>query len=200
MRVRSVAALAVVMLVALALVACTPMHAVGEQGALARQGPDPVSSLVPSPTAGAACPYRMVQFSLPFPGEPNRIVVGGDGALWFMLYQPGQSPQTEHRLGRITPDGTIGPDAAIWFTGMSDAGGRLSRTGEVQRFELPRDGPATRGPYDPGAVVAEHIVTGPDGGIWFTVKVIGRTGWIGRIDPCTAATRTHRPEGARLPR
>jgi virginiamycin B lyase len=138
------------------------------------------------------------------------LTAGPDGALWF-------TERYRARISRVTLVGiassfalpsfnsagegiTAGPDGAIWFTGSSDAVGRLSLSGEVQRFELPRDGPATISPHNPGAVVPKHIVTGPDGGIWFTVRVVDGQGWIGRLEPCTRATRHQNPEGPRPPR
>jgi streptogramin lyase len=73
------------------------------------------------------------------------------------------------------PEGiTVGPDGALWFTEHLDSRiGRITLTGEITEFPLPRQG----GPIG--------ITTGPDGNIWFTdpgfVDSVGRITLSGNI-------------------
>lgn len=102
------------------------------------------------------------------------------------------------KIGKITPTGTIteyplsipytilggitnGPDGNLWFTetfyppfggsppALGGAIGRITPTGTVTEFPLPKGGASPRG-----------ITAGPDGHLWFTITGYGTTA-IGRI-------------------
>lgn len=124
--------------------------------------------------------------AIPVAKVPSQIVVGSDGALWFL-------EQGTHRLGRITPQGkvtefpvptvhsiydldgiTAGPDGALWFTdqnGDQQQGGnhiwRMTVQGKITSFSPPS---AYSQPWG--------ITAGPDGALWFTES---ETNKIGRI-------------------
>jgi virginiamycin B lyase len=102
------------------------------------------------------------------------------------------------RVGRITPAGAIsefklavgarpdgiavGPDGAIWFTESGlDKIGRIGPEGGLTEFPLPAPPdpatpPPTTGPY----LQPLEIVTGQDGGLWFSISA---GNYIGRITP-----------------
>jgi len=102
----------------------------------------------------------------PANGQPQQIVSGPDGALWFTLASPAND------IGRITPDGTTiyysiptsssfpqgiasVPDGNLWFTEQS-AGkvGKITPSGAITEYST--------GGFPTG------IVAGPDGNLWFT--------------------------------
>jgi len=114
-------------------------------------------------------------------GDPQAIVTGPDGNLWFT--------EVFGRIGRITPSGVVtefkglpqlvggiaaGADGALWFdeTPLGDpvAGpgfiGRITTDGKVSTFTLPgfRNDDVIL-PYD---AAHSSLVAGPDGAIWFT--------------------------------
>jgi virginiamycin B lyase len=113
------------------------------------------------------------------------IAVAADGALWFTDYD-------DARIGRIAPDGhirlydlpnlnqpgaiTVGPDAAIWFIGLTTIG-RITASGEVTEIPIP----------DPLTTFGQDLTSGPDGALWFTKQIHTsdgseiRSGKIGRI-------------------
>jgi len=115
----------------------------------------------------------------------NDMALTADGALWFTAYG-------DARIGRIAPDGhirlydlpdqnqpgaiTVGPDAAIWFIGLTTIG-RITASGEVTEIPIP----------DPFTTFGEDLTSGPDGALWFTKQVHTsdgseiRSGKIGRI-------------------
>ena len=121
--------------------------------------------------------------------QPDDIVAGPDGALWFTA--PSGFP--DFFIGRVTTDGqftgfapacdnpdeacsivpqgiTSGPDGNIWFTeGLRNAIVRLTPAGEFTFFTIPTPGANPHG-----------ITVGPDGALWFT-EFNGNQ--IGRIDP-----------------
>jgi virginiamycin B lyase len=129
-----------------------------------------------SAIAGA---QNITEFPVPTPAsEPNGIVAGPDGALWFTEYNA-------NKVGRITTAGTInefgiptsasfpvyitaGPDGALWFTESSgNKIGRMTTSGTITEFTIPT--PASQ----PAGIAA-----GPDGALWFT-EISGNK--IGRI-------------------
>jgi streptogramin lyase len=114
-------------------------------------------------------------------GDPQAIVAGPDGNLWFT--------EVFGRIGRITPSGQVtefaglpimiggiaaGPDGALWFNESPLEGavtgpgfiGRITTDGQVSTFQLP-------GFRNDDAILIDakahsSLVAGPDGAIWFT--------------------------------
>jgi virginiamycin B lyase len=114
-------------------------------------------------------------------GDPQAIVAGPDGNLWFTEFFG--------RVGRITPSGSVteftglprldggiaaGPDGALWFNesplGEPATGpgfiGRITTDGKVSTFTLPgfRNDDVDLFSATPHS----SIVAGPDGALWFT--------------------------------
>ena len=124
---------------------------------------------VPAGLAADAAPARptITEFPLPTPGaEPNGIVAGPDGNLWFV-------EQAADKIGRMDLSGnvtefplpagseptaiTVGPDGNLWFTEFSrDRIGRITPAGVIKEVRLP----AGSNPLS--------IAAGTDGNIWFT--------------------------------
>ena len=118
--------------------------------------------------AAPATAATLTEYPLPNPAsQPQGIVAGPDGALWF-------TETTGARIGRIALDGTIseyplptptapsditaGPDGALWFTEPNvDKIGRIALDGTISEYPL-----AVRYSYPVG------IAAGPDGALWFT--------------------------------
>lgn len=124
---------------------------------------------------------------------PLNIVAGPDGNLWFT--EDGIVEGGVGAIGRITPSGTVtefvlptpvgfsggasditvGPDGSLWFTWNEQVAtevgpftiriGRITTSGVISSFLVSTD--ATNRSFG--------IVTGPDGGLWFT------EGWVNRI-------------------
>jgi streptogramin lyase len=108
------------------------------------------------------------EFGIPTPGSgPAGIAAGPDGNLWF-------TEQAANGIGRVTPVGAIrefsvptagakpaqitaGPnDGSVWFSEVN--AGNVARVSPTGLFsEFPAQRPAPLG-----------IVSGPDGGVWFT--------------------------------
>ena len=96
------------------------------------------------------------------PANPQRIVVGPDGNLWFT--------QSADFISRITTSGiitrfparqgygiTVGPDTNLWFFEGTAKIGRITTSGTFTEFSAPGD-------LQSGLSIA----TGPDGNLWFT--------------------------------
>jgi streptogramin lyase len=128
------------------------------------------------------------------------IVPGADGNLWFSA---SRSPRAGSEglgdsaitIDRVAPTGEItefdlpdagnlvahiaaGPEGDIWFTAAGDKVGRMTMSGTVSEFELPR----YSDPY--------RIAAGSDGNVWFTETAEGAPA-IGRMTP--AGQVTHFP-------
>jgi streptogramin lyase len=176
------------------------LRAIAEPGAtspafLSRMTPDGAFTTVPLP-AGVGV---------------GQLIAGPDGALWFIgaidLNPSVPTPATRGIVfGRVTMDGhvttvpilaqerdgvllalCIGPDQALWYTGISSLSatatltgriGRISPVGQVQEFAVP---------YAPDA-----IASGADGALWYSELVpnsggdgqaptLARQGYLGRI-------------------
>ena len=142
-------------------------------------------AMLGAPAGAGAFPGEVAHFGLPAASEPEGIVTGADGSLWF-------AEKGTDRIGRITPAGevaeyplptpeaqpsqvTLGPDGNVWFTEM---------------------GPGNVGRITPGGVVTEFpvcdycrpwgITAGPEGAVWFTLPVAGE---VGRITASGQVTR-----------
>lgn len=162
------------------------------------------------PEEGAAASEQSALSALPqvFPlptanSYPGSIVQGPDGALWFL---------EAGNVARITASGAItefaapiamlsgtiatGPDGNLWIA--DPAGGnilKMTTKGAVTRFPLPGNAPRR---------IVDHpqaITLGPDGALWFTVKVVSRASLapvgakIGRITTAGAITEITLPTG-----
>ena len=120
---------------------------------------------------------------------PQRIALGGDGALWF-------TEASANRIGRIDPNSnvitefsqgitansaptgiTAGVDGNLWFTeGAAGKIGRITTSGVVTEFDLPvKDSNPTA------------IALGPDNNLWFTETNTGKIGVIAPGDPADAS-------------
>lgn len=130
-------------------------------------------------TAGVVTTY-----SAPTIDDPEGIVLGPDGNLWFINYDGGSGGS----IGSITPAGvvsnfsapsvdgpagiTVGPDGALWFTNSGNNSiGRITTAGVISSFS----GSGIDGP--------EFIAAGSDGALWFSNGSGGALGdgSIGRI-------------------
>ena len=131
--------------------------------------------------------------------EPEGIVAGPDGNLWF-------AEQAGNKIGRMTLAGvftefpvptpagrpetiTTGPDGNLWFTEQDgNKIGRITMDGVITEFPIPSV------PGQP-----EGIATGPDGNLWFTEYLsnkIGRITTAGVITEFPVPTFSSGPEGA----
>jgi virginiamycin B lyase len=106
---------------------------------------------------------------LTLPAVPMKIVLGGDGAMWFAeLFGPAVGriddtggvmlyPIAEERVGAYGI--TRGLDGNVWYTagsgGFQSVVGRVTTKGEMTEFLLP-----------PGPVGSGDIALGPDGNLW----------------------------------
>jgi len=95
----------------------------------------------------------------------------------------------------IPGDITVGPDNALWFTGVDTGGphdhiGRITTAGVVTAFPLPIYPRPSYNGYNNLAPYA--ITTGPDGALWFTSQ---RVNVIGRITTGGAVTIYRLPGG-----
>jgi len=119
------------------------------------------------------------EFAVPTAGsQPNAIVAGPDGALWFTEFHAG-------KIGRITVTGAIteypiatpacgpfglaaGPDGLLWFT-EANAGkiGKITTGGNITEYALSNSASEPLG-----------IAAGPNGVLWFTEAQANKVGWI----------------------
>ena len=140
---------------------------------------------------------NITEFPIPTAAsEPNEIVAGSDGALWF-------TETNANRIGRITTAGTItefgiptsashsvyitaGPDGALWFTEFNgNKIGRITTSGAITEFGTPTSASGPAG-----------IAAGPDGALWFTENSANK---IGRITTAGAVTEFAIPTSASSP-
>lgn len=128
--------------------------------------------------------------------EPNGIVSGPDGNLWF-------TENTGNRLGRITVQGTItefpiptadsrpgsivsGPDGNLWFTEVTgNRLGRLTPAGVITELVLPT-----------AASSPSSLTVGPDGNLWYTGFLSNR---IGRVTTSGVFTEFVIPQAGSRP-
>jgi virginiamycin B lyase len=127
-------------------------------------------------------------------------VAGPDGTVWCVV--GGNGAMASRALLAVAPTGgirtfplpadgnapdslVVGPDGTIWFTeipygqeGALIAVGRLTPTGSLTEFRLPRHNP--QGEFPSAAGNPSDMVLGADGNIWFTERLYGM---IGQITP-----------------
>jgi streptogramin lyase len=125
------------------------------------------------------------------------ITTGPDGNLWFTEEAP-----LNHGVARLTPHGrlkefavppsatsggtgeiTSGPDGNLWFTRPGGTVDRITPSGIVTEFTVPRTG------SDP-----EGIASGPDGNLWITDR--GTDPRIWRVTPAGHFTGYRLPDGS----
>jgi streptogramin lyase len=155
----------------------------------------------------ATIPYdggAITEYPITHGSEPNAIVPGPDGNLWFVLTD-------SNSIGSMTPQGVsttypiagttcnpgdpvgiaAGSDGALWFTESTQDGtgafiGRITTGGTLAYLPYP----LTNG--QPGAMVA-----GPDEALWFvdmTANVVGRVTTAGLFTFYVVPTADARPE------
>src|SRR5262249_6275773 len=126
---------------------------------------------------------------------------GPDGALWFagatgvIGWITTSGAVTEFSLPKVPPPPNsvpglpdspitpssiaVGSDGALWFGGIPGAVGRITTSGAVTQFPVPKTPPPPG--YTPAEPDAPATVSGitamPDGALWFT----GTPGQVGRI-------------------
>jgi len=139
---------------------------------------------------------RLEVFTIASGGEPQSIVSGPDGNLWFT--------GSNDSIGRITPVGSItifplpnsassalgitaGTDGNLWFTEFfGNRIGRITTAGVITEFAIPSAGSQPTG-----------ITAGSDGNVWFVESAAGANK-IGRITPAGVITEFPIPNvGAR---
>jgi streptogramin lyase len=135
------------------------------------------------------------------PSLPSQIVVGPDGALWYVesgsdLREGADGPERDSYVGivrigaageirafpvrsRLRPIAlTTGPDGALWFADFDRRVGRMTTDGRMKLYDLAAFG-----------TTIETIARGSDGNVWFTASF----GRVGRITPSGAVTLFHTP-------
>ena len=140
--------------------------------------------------AAGARAQVFTEYPIPTDTQPETIVAGPDGNLWFTEYRG-------NKIGRITPTGQIdefavptggagpygagphgiapGPDGNLWFTErLGTKIGRITTDGVITEFPIP-----SADSYPTG------ITAGPDGNLWFVESGSNK---IGRITPTGVVT------------
>jgi streptogramin lyase len=108
----------------------------------------------------------ITEFPLAAMSDPTGITTGADGNVWFT--QP-----LANKIARITPAGVVtefplptpgvmptaivnGADESLWFTEAAvGVIGRITTTGAIREFAIP------------SGAIAQGIIAGPDGNVWF---------------------------------
>ncbi len=147
--------------------------------------------------------------------EPYSVAVGPQGSIWF-------TEENRGVIGRMAPTGQVteyaipnpqhappdsagspmprnivaGHEGAIWFTDPGDDSiGRVTQSGEVTEYPIPRTGLAPSVPILPAA-----ITVGPEGSLWFTEQGANALGSVNPTGVSTAAVAPRavpRKRGAR---
>jgi streptogramin lyase len=143
------------------------------------------------PVAAQASPTPIFSESIALLGDPQDVVTGPDGALWF-------TARSANGVGRLTADGlttspfpiglkpngiVAGPDGNLWFADTGSPGQirKITPGGTLTAYP-------TGGDTQPTA-----IVVGSDGALWFTEAKsdqIGRVTTGGALTHSTAMTGT----------
>lgn len=121
-------------------------------------------------------------FTLPSHAFAISIVAGPDGAMWFtddnggigrislggeVTMHPIEDGDNQFGWGYMEPYGIArGPDGALWFTEQNhERIGRMTTTGELQEFVIPRPKWTTASSVYPQP---RFIISGPEGSMWFS--------------------------------
>ena len=136
-----------------------------------------------SSLVGAWPQLSVIDYLSPPLFDPQEIVPGPDGALWFTQF---------NAIGRVTTAGVFtyyplpassgtpagivaGPDGALWFTEPTGNNiGRITTSGTINEYPIPTSNSG-----------AGFIASGPDGALWFTENLGNE---IGRITISGAIT------------
>ena len=128
------------------------------------------------------------EFPVPNTGsKPDIITAGPDGNLWFTekggIGQVSTAGNFMQFPGPNATDMTTGPDGNLWFTDPAHKIGRITPAGTItESAVLP---PSTTGRSQGFGADPWGIVTGPDGNLWFTEWYGNR---IGRMTPSFGLT------------
>ena len=146
--------------------------------------------------APAAAAPTVAEFDIPtIDSQPQDIVLGPDGKLWFTENKMGVN-----KIGRVTPGNpplieefavptdfeqplniTVGPDNQIWFTGQCNSAGGVGRINPANTDDKEcHGGFGVTGGF-------RGIAAGPDGSIWLGDPASHS---VLRIDPATGLERT----------
>jgi streptogramin lyase len=154
--------------------------------------------------AGSACTTEFGGLALG--GDPQEIVQGPDGDLWFTelgASKVGHMTLCGTLLGefatptvRSSPQGiAVGPDGNVWFTELKGNNiGRLSIDEDISEYPLPS---ADAGPDGGVGAAPFGIAAGPDGALWFSesgTDKIGRMSTSGALAEYPLSTGAS-PEG-----
>lgn len=139
---------------------------------------------------------ELTRFLLPPRSQPEGVVAGPDGNIWFVEGNPKRPA-----IGRLTPSGRIkrfplpaqrrprsivtGPDGNLWFTEWLSAHkhrpgnmiGRITTSGALTEFPVPGKG------------YIEAIAAGETGRIWFTVRQTDTRVGLASTTPAGAITK-----------
>lgn len=146
-----------------------------------------IASLTLAVASPAAAAPTITEFPIPTAAsQPEDIVLGPDGNLWF-------TEKVANKIGRVIPSDppviedfplptgftspfniTVGPDGEIWATAQGPTNGGVVRMNPAN----PAD---TEGKDGYGVVTAAGIAAGADGKIWLGAQ----GGSVVRIDPAT---------------
>ncbi|MGO9809973.1 MAG: Ig-like domain-containing protein, partial [Isosphaeraceae bacterium] len=167
----------------------------GEIGRITTAGVVTEFAVSATPTAIAAGPDGALWFT-GVPGEVGRISTTGVVTEFAVPEIPppaGSSPGTAGTLATLTSI-AVGPDGALWFTGVPGEVGRITTAGIVTEFAVPAipGSPAIAGssagtPSTPATL--NSITAGSDGALWFT----GVPGEVGRITTAGVVTEFATP-------
>lgn len=165
----------------LALLALAPAIVLSALGSVAHAA---VPSTPPERSPAVTC---AVFIDSPLVGVPGDMVYGPDGRIWFTETGPAPTISALHPStnaitrfsiwdnsaatpgkGILTPHGiTVGPDGAIWFTGITNNRiGRITTSGALS-FYPPLESGSGGVPGDPGFM---DIAGGSDGNLWITAR------------------------------
>ena len=129
----------------------------------------------------------------PSQSSPGKITAGPEGDMWFI--DNGKNDEGHNLVGRITPSGevkeyplpselgwqgawfTAGPGGDVWVAGEPNVLYRMTPTGEVTTFRVPRISGEVMG-----------LTAGPEGNIWYLGGTYFDVSALGRLTPAGEAT------------
>jgi len=157
--------------------------------------PSQTPTPTPTPTPTSTPPPVPTRTPVAAGSNPNYIVKGSDGNLWF-------TEQGSSKIGRLAPSGQLteyatptpnavptgiaaGPDGAVWFAEYgANKIGRISMDGKITEYSQ----------GIPMSAEPRGITVGPDGALWFTqwnTAEIGRITTSGKITEFPVKTKNN---------